>query len=133
MILMKIVATKYTYDNTYNNLADTFLIKLIKDTDVDDISDDEVLIYSNNPLNPDTNIDSLPDVWEAHYSTRSLLFNEPTSDLDNDSLTNHKEFILGRNPTNPDTDGDGLLDGWEVVHGKDPLRWDNYNLLFRCI
>ena len=70
----------------------------------------------------DSDLDGLPDFWEAQYPTAT----DPAADADNDTWTNLEEFRFGSNPVDPasdpnnpdanDTDGDGLPDGWEITN-----------------
>ncbi|MEW6535145.1 MAG: hypothetical protein AB1454_05940 [Candidatus Auribacterota bacterium] len=84
--------------------------------------------YSTNPLNYDTDNDSMPDGWEVDNSLNPII-NDTDDDIDNDGLTNIEEFYHGTAPNNPDTDNDGMDDGDEIRLFMEP---DNADSLF-CI
>ena len=74
-------------------------------------------------LNPDSDGNGLPDVWEIlHFGNTGVV---PGADADNDGLTNLREYQLGTNPRRADTDSDGLPDGWEDQFGSNPLVNDS--------
>jgi subtilisin family serine protease len=75
----------------------------------------------------DSDGDGLSDALEVVVGTDPL-----DVDSDNDSLTDYQEVAwddddtaysagLDTNPLNPDTDGDGVIDGTESLAGTDPL------------
>ncbi len=109
------------------------------DSDGDGLSDRrEVMQTKTDPLNNDTDSDTLPDKWEVDYGLNATDPEDAFTDSDGDGLTNIKEwdlrFVYG-NYTNPsgldldndgvpdgfDTDGDKLPDGWEVENNLHPL------------
>lgn len=68
------------------------------DSDFDRLNDsEELLIYSTDPLKPDSNDDGLPDYFEVH--------NVPSFDLDNDGFPNAWDS---------DNDGDGVIDAMDM-------------------
>jgi len=67
----------------------------------------------------DSDLDSLPDVWEMRVFGK--LDYGPDDDPDADNLSNIEEFALKTNPTSRDTDGDGSDDAFEVAAGTSPL------------
>jgi PKD repeat protein len=69
----------------------------------------------------DSDVDGMPDAWEATYGLNSNFPNDAGYDKDGDGLTNLQEYQSGTVPTNPDTDGDGMSDRWEVLNNLDPL------------
>lgn len=90
-----------------------------------------------NPLNPDTDEDSLGDLWEVTYTSYGesnycpLDVSYPDGDhdgtldtdedCDGDDLSNLDEYGLGTSPISADSDGDGYADGVEVSEASDPL------------
>jgi len=73
---------------------------------------------------PDSDSDTMVDVWEKYYLGSDLTQLEQGQDYDNDNLLDEEEFVANSDPTNPDTDGDGLLDGDEGPAGTDLLNPD---------
>lgn len=74
---------------------------------------------------PDTDGDTLPDVWESANQLDPLDSSGDhgaSGDPDSDELTNSEEWLAGTHPRMADTDGDGLMDGWEVQTGLNPLN-----------
>ncbi|MES2707466.1 MAG: hypothetical protein V4726_12790 [Verrucomicrobiota bacterium] len=71
---------------------------------------------------PDTDSDSLPDVWELQFF--GDLTRAGAADADSDGITNAAEFLAGTNPTLKDTDGDGLDDKAEITAGTNSLVAD---------
>jgi PKD repeat protein len=69
----------------------------------------------------DSDLDGMPDAWEATYGLNPNFPNDAGYDKDGDGLTNLEEYQLGTDPTNPDTDGDGMSDRWEVIYNLNPL------------
>ena len=66
-------------------------------------------IEDSNPVDRDTDGDTLPDVWENAYGFDPLVV-DSAGDLDGDGLSNIEEFTLLTNPLRVDTDG-GWLGG----------------------
>ncbi|MBU0992358.1 MAG: VWA domain-containing protein [Proteobacteria bacterium] len=76
------------------------------------------------PKDPDTDIDTISDVWEmTHFN--SLETANKTSDYDADGLLDKDEYLRNTNPKNRDTDDDGMPDGWEAEHLLNPLVKDS--------
>jgi len=93
----------------------------------------EKYCYETDPLNPDTDGDSLPDGFEIKISYTDPLSKDTNEngipdnqeDPDSDKLTNYEEYIEKTDPLKPDTDEDELLDGDEVhEYHTDPLKPD---------
>ncbi|MBC5793244.1 MAG: hypothetical protein H8Z69_04390 [Nanohaloarchaea archaeon] len=91
------------------------------DFDDDNLSTtSELLDYSTDPFNPDTDSDGLIDGREVSIGT------SPTNnDTDNDSLTDFKETKISSSPLEKDTDKDGVNDGKEVKIGTTPSKKDS--------
>ena len=69
------------------------------DTDNDGLSDGhEVLDYVLNPLNIDTDSDSLPDLWEVENGLNGADPEDANLDSDNDGISNYVEFRLNTDP-----------------------------------
>ena len=86
-----------------------------------------MVIPENLPAPDDIDGDGLSDSLEMAIGTDPL-----DVDSDNDSLTDYQEVAwddndtaygagLDTNPLNPDSDGDGVMDGTESLAGTDPL------------
>lgn len=90
----------------------------------------------------DTDLDTLPDWWEAHWFRDLInpLSEGASSDPDADGLTNYEEYRFSvdgygfdyLNPANWDTDGDRMDDGWEcryfnpeLIEGLNPVLADD--------
>ena len=72
-------------------------------------------------LDADSDLDGLPDAWEALYPNPNGLtvgINDAGSDPDGDTLTNATEFARSTNPKLQDTDSDGLRDDYETNTGN---------------
>lgn len=83
------------------------------DTDFDSISDyDEVYIYHTSPFMRDSDGDHISDTIEILYLETSPI----NDDTDNDFLSDSTEYWdTGTDPLDPDTDDDGLTDYEEVT------------------
>ncbi len=72
---------------------------------------------------PDTDMDNLPDTWEAFYfpgppgGPPDLTQLAGGQDFDMDGADDDQEFVRGSDPTVTDTDMDGLTDGEETSTG----------------
>ncbi len=82
----------------------------------------EILDYSTDPFNPDTDSDGLRDGKEVSIGTSPL-----KKDTDNDSLSDFKETQISSSPLKKDTDKDGVDDGLELEKGTDPSDKDSDN------
>jgi transglutaminase-like putative cysteine protease len=82
------------------------------DTDQDTLNDGpEVNTYGTDPLKPDTDSDGLTDPYELNtYYLNSAV------DWNDDGLRDYRT-----NPLNPDSDNGGMLDGAEVWNDLNPL------------
>ncbi len=112
------------------------------DVDQVRVSDTYAEAISTVDLTEDSDLDGMPDSWEARYPNPNGLvigINDSAGDVDLDGLTNLEEYTnftnpkladtdsdfstdpqeiaLGTDPVNPDSDGDGLLDGRETNTG----------------
>lgn len=119
------------------------------DADLDNLSDRlEVEVYHTDPLNSDTDSDSIPDGWEVQYGLDPLVVDSLqdndgddlsaldeylagtsplTNDTDSDALSDSAELLIfGTSPTNPDSDFDLMTDGWEVEYSLNPLVDDSH-------
>ncbi len=105
-----------------------------KDSDGDGLEDrDEIEIYLTNPLDPDSDSDTLTDGAEVLTDwPYPLTTDTPTcqtdpndSDTDNDTITDDVElYLMLLNPCDPDWDNDLLLDGEEAGFQGDPKLAD---------
>ena len=93
----------------------------VADTDGDTLSDgDEVLVYTTEALDTDTDDGSVADGVEVVAGTDPL---DPSDDVgiddsDDDGLPDELEEFIGTDPNDPDTDGDGIDDGDELAGGE---------------
>lgn len=98
------------------------------DSDYDGLSDRQEYDLDTNPLNPDTDGDTLPDKWEADndgMNPRSAGDAAAGQDLDGDGVENTVEFYRGTLPNDTDTDDDGLSDRQELfIYHTNPLQQD---------
>ena len=92
------------------------------DRDSDGLTNAQEAILGTDPINPDTDGDTLRDGFDEQNATpqsNPLDACDPNilagqCDRDSDGLTNAQEANLTTDPTNPDTDGDGVKDGADV-------------------
>ena len=126
--------TVFISDVDYN-VSDTPLVQDTKamlgnDTDIDGLDDIlELLYWSSNHTNNDTDSDGMLDGYEATNRLK-ILVNDADEDPDGDGLTNLYEYsneythpddsIHKTDPNDSDTDDDGFTDGEEVAAGTDP-------------
>ena len=92
------------------------------DTDTDSVSDgDEILTYGTNPLLIDSDSDSLSDSDELQ-----VYFTDPlATDSDNDGLNDGEEILIhNSDPGSPDSDGDGIPDSIEANNGSSLTNTD---------
>jgi hypothetical protein len=103
------------------------------DSDGDELDDgEEVIEHNTDPNWYDTDDDLLSDGWEVEYGLNPLdpdsdsnSVNDSREDRDDDGLSNFQEYVLGTHPFNNDTDSDGMSDGWEVDNHLNPLKLDH--------
>lgn len=105
------------------------------DFDGDGLSNiDEVTDYDTDPLNWDTDGDTLQDDWEIEHGLDPRddgtlnPDNGASGDPDGDGLSNTLEYGALVDPSNPDSDGDGLTDGEEYhLYHSNPALVDTDN------
>jgi len=71
-----------------------------RDTDDDDLRDDEEVLRGTDPLKPDTDGDGMHDGWEVTNGFNPLEPDDASADADHDGMTNLAEFIAGTDPRN---------------------------------
>ena len=117
--------------------GDQLLLVFAYDQDGDGLfAPEEQHFGTDDGATPDSDLDGLDDVFEAHTGwdvvlpTRTYhVFSDPAqADQDGDGLTDAEEFQKGTDPTRPDTDEDGLADGLDS-HPLVPakvlrVKWD---------
>ena len=77
------------------------------------------IAFSGTISEPDTDGDSLPDMWEWVYF--NTLTNGPTADPNLNGKNNLWEYQNGYDPLDPDSDGDGAPNTDETAAGTDAL------------
>lgn len=93
------------------------------DPDGDGLSNMGEYENDTDPLNSDTDSDSLNDRWEVQWGLDPNVGtgpDGPDEDLDTDGLTNAQECQHSTNPKSSDTDEDGLPDPWEIQNNLNP-------------
>ncbi len=83
----------------------------------------EISASHSDPLDPDTDGDSLPDGWESLHGLDLLDSSGDDGgegDPDHDGVTNEEEHAHQTDPEVADTDGDGITDGGEPDQNTDP-------------
>ncbi|ARN73224.1 S8 family serine peptidase [Oceanicoccus sagamiensis] len=83
----------------------------------------EVLAFGSQQSPADTDLDLLPDSWEASYGLNpndAADGNDFNSDAD--TLSNAQEYYYQTSPLLSDSDGDSFNDSDEVAAGFDPLN-----------
>lgn len=115
-------ALDYDSDSLSNLQEYTFRTNPLQaDSDSDSLSDyDEVMTHGTNPNLADSDNDGLTDDYEINTSST----NPNNSDSDNDNLDDAREIELGTDANNADTDSDGMNDGWEIESELDPMEND---------
>ncbi|HOC57362.1 MAG TPA: Ig-like domain-containing protein [Verrucomicrobiota bacterium] len=81
------------------------------------LSSPAVSMNLNVTAPPDTNANSLPDVWEAAYGV-----SDPSADDDEDGQTNLQEYWAGTNPTN-EASVFQIADWLRLTNGHFNLAW----------
>ncbi|MEA2088513.1 MAG: hypothetical protein U9O55_01560 [Patescibacteria group bacterium] len=96
---------------------------LIKDSDLDGISDEDEIKLGIDPYCVDTDGDGLVDSEEIKLGTDPL-----NIDTDGDGIIDGADGgkFFKTDPLNPDTDGDGYLDGEEIRMGYDPTKKNSH-------
>ena len=98
------------------------------DSDSDDdslIDGHEVLTYQTDPLDNDTDDDLMDDGFEVNFGLDPHL-DDTFLDLDLDGLTNFEEYLLGTFPNRSDSDADGYTDLEEIEAGTDPMDYHSF-------
>ena len=97
------------------------------DPDGDGLTNEvELTGTETDPLEADTDHDSLPDGWEAGHGLdpnddgSGSVDNGPEGDPDHDGVPNGDEWDADTDPSNADSDSDGITDGGELDQGSDP-------------
>lgn len=113
--------SEYTWFYGLFNGAAFFRLGIDVDSDADGLTDSYEKFYTfTEPVNPDTDGDSILDGIELDCGLDPVVPETPTSDFDEDGLTHSQELAFGSNPVVADSDGDGLSDGVEWRYGWDP-------------
>ena len=98
------------------------------DVDQVRVSDTYAEATSNVNLTADSDLDGMPDAWEALYPNPGGLvvgINDAASDADSDGLTNLEEFTNFTNPKLADTDSDFSNDKQEITRGTSAVNPDS--------
>ncbi|UJG40291.1 MAG: hypothetical protein K9W45_10675 [Candidatus Heimdallarchaeum aukensis] len=97
------------------------------DYDSDGLLNYEEEIVGSDPLNSDSDSDTVYDGEEVNQYVMNPIIADLSLDSDEDNLTNIEEVdIYLTNPLNPDSDFDGLKDGEEVlIYSTNPLSIDS--------
>lgn len=130
-----------TVDSDGDGMYDWFELVYVLDNGVDDADDDpdgdglsnyeefELGLTdptkATDPLNPDSDGDTMPDGWEVIYNLDPLNPADAAQDVDGDGFSNLQEYQNGTDPQNEDSDSDGMPDGWEFTNNLDPLDPDD--------
>lgn len=95
----------------------------ITDADTDLLSNLKEFQIGTDPLDPDSDGDTVIDGDEVAYNFDPLDHMNPVdaNDYDNDGLSNTDEAVWGSDPMDVDTDKDSLNDGDEVAVGRSPV------------
>ena len=92
------------------------------DSDFDGLGDGAEVAAGTDPLDSDSDDDGMSDGWEDENDLDPLDPDDAEQDADNDTLSNLEEFLRQTDPGDSDSDNDGMPDGWEVVQNLDPLN-----------
>jgi hypothetical protein len=134
----------------FYGLPATSAANALQDTDRDGLTDRDEYAWGDasgqrfitnywdgtNPVEWDTDLDTMPDGWEAAHQLNPRSGSDKNLDADKDAFANSAEyawtrpptwdegsagwFQQGTNPRNWDTDADLMPDGWEVRYALDP-------------
>ncbi|NVM52610.1 MAG: DUF4332 domain-containing protein [Candidatus Helarchaeota archaeon] len=119
--LFEVVGWNTTFVN--NGSVTTLAVNsepLLRDTDLDGLTDYYENLSRSNPRDTDTDGDGLSDFFEWELGT-----NLTDDDTDGDGLSDSNEVLIGSNPINSsDTDADGLSDLWEFLLNSNPTKID---------
>jgi len=89
------------------------------DDDGDGLTDDDELGRGTDPLDSDTDHDTMPDGYEVSYELDPTV-DDTGADADGDGVVNGDEYVWGTSPRASDTDGDGYTDKEEIDRGTSP-------------
>ncbi len=92
------------------------------DSDFDGLGDGAEVAAGTDPLDADSDDDGMSDGWEDENDLDPLDPDDAEQDADNDTLSNLEEFLRQTDPGDSDSDNDGMPDGWEVAQNLDPLN-----------
>jgi hypothetical protein len=104
-----------------------------EDTDQDQLRDDvEIKYFHTNPLDSDSDGDSIDDYEELTWGSDGFMTNPILVDTDGDGLSDYQEIHdYGTNPTIMDSDSDSFTDYDEIfTYGTDPLDQNSNPALF---
>ena len=79
------------------------------------------LVAELNDPPPDTDMEGMPDRYEALHHCLDALSDDGDDDPDLDGLTNLSEWNSGTDPCHPDTDRGGESDGAEALRAANPF------------
>ena len=104
---------------------------MVEDTDGDGLNDSAedtdkdggVDANETDPLDWDSDNDTLSDGFESEYSSLldPLVWDNASLDNDGDGITEFGEMLNNTSPLTNDTDSDNMLDKWEIDNGTNPL------------
>jgi hypothetical protein len=119
-------------DSGYDpHVSDATNFPWTQDRDSDGLTNQQELsTHHTNPVQPDSDGDTLEDGWEITYgmnaivnnNTDAIQGNDAGNDPDSDTLNNEMECQLGTNPFDADTDADGVDDQTEAAQATNPTN-----------